>query len=316
MGIACAAASVTICQSTTCHNKPHLHVPQMPEPPRKLNQGTSNWHNARKLGYVDEIPEELVRALQHGRCVAMVGAGLSYPANLPGYEALLKMVATTAGVPLELPSNGTYDDLDKVQFQLADHIGKDKMCNILRSKLYLTEPCPDAMQVVLNAFCKLPFAAVVSWNWDNILDAKYTLVPNNASGFQSVLRSMATPQNYENLCTPLLKMQGDLTNATTVVLTKNDYENRAHEADTFLRSLHETYTVLHIGMSLRPGGVGERRRPGSRHYAILNDVTPAHRRELERWNIHAISYDSKATIWKGNQIIMQELARRAYQLQS
>jgi len=266
---------------------------------------------------VDEIPEGVVLALRSGSCVAMVGAGISYPAGLPGFEGLLKAVAAAEAIPLKLPEGGSYDDLDKVQFDLAARVGKRRMCEVLLEKLYLKEPFPAAMQPVFQSFCRLPFAAVVSWNWDNLLDGRYDFAPNTASGFQQVLGSIAAPDSYETNQTPLLKMQGHLDSQPSVVLTRADYEARDAEALPFLRRLHETRTVLYIGMSLRPGGVGDERRRGSRHYAILNDVTPQRRRELrEQWNIEAISFDSSATMWQGSQIIMDELAQRVYRVES
>lgn len=270
---------------------------------------TQTWRDARKLGYVDEIPRDLVEALRAGTCVAMVGAGLSAAANLPGFEALLRFVAEQAAVDLRLPESGSYDDLDRLQFQLAKEVGKEQMCDIMRSKLYLHPPFPGAMQAVLDPFRRLPFASIVSWNWDNILDPFYSLVPNNASGFATVLAARVMQSaSYEPSSVPLLKMQGMLDDASSVYLTREDYERR--DADDFLRRLYETRTVLAIGMSLRPGGVGDERRAGARHYAIINDVTPERRQQLLELNIHAISYDSEATAWKGNQIIMGELFAR------
>ena len=60
------------------------------------------WQDARKLGYVDEVPRKLVSAMQSGRCVAMVGAGLSYPAGLPGFEGFLERIAVSAGAELKM----------------------------------------------------------------------------------------------------------------------------------------------------------------------------------------------------------------------
>lgn len=310
-----SVAGAALCHAAHCNTKAPADAPLAPKLPLGLAHPSGMWHRARQLGHVDDIPEGLVQALREGSCVAMVGAGLSYPAGLPGYEALLTSVSRASGVPIELPDNGSYDDLDEVQFRLADRVGKEEMSRILRSELYLAGAVPRAMRPVLEAFCRLPFAAVVSWNWDNVLDARYASAPNNAPGFREVLGSRARPGGYDSLCVPLLKMQGDLEDAATVVLTRDDYRHRARGAEAFQRALFVSHTVLHIGMSLRAGGVGDNKRPGARHYAILNDVTPARREELERWNIHAVSYDSAATKWNGNQIIMHELARRVYHVE-
>ena len=207
--------------------------------------------------------------------------------------------------------SGSYDELDQLQFQLAEALGKERMCRIMQKMLFLDKPFPDAVQPILQAFLKLPFAAVVSWNWDNLLDSHYVPTSNNKLGFESVIQSQVAG-SYNISRVPLLKMQGDLSAPDSVVLTEQDYAVR-HQLlrdSGFLYRLYQSHTVLHIGMSLRAGGVGNQKRAGSLHYAILNDVTPERRSELKSWNIEAISYDSQATEWMGNQIILEELARR------
>eukprot|EP00931_Biecheleriopsis_adriatica_P068937 TRINITY_DN42832_c0_g1_i1.p1 TRINITY_DN42832_c0_g1~~TRINITY_DN42832_c0_g1_i1.p1 ORF type:complete len:274 (+),score=45.42 TRINITY_DN42832_c0_g1_i1:83-823(+) len=245
----------------------------------------------------------------------MVGAGLSFPAGLPGFEGFLSRIADSSGAPLKVQANGSYDDLDRVQFQLAEQVGRERMVSMMRSMLYLPQPFPEAMQSVLDVFRRLPFAAVVSWNWDNILDHVYGSAPNDVDGFQQILSSRTALGGYNPSTIPLLKMQGNLSRPSTVVLTKGDYEQRHSEASHFLEKLHETHTVLYVGMSLRPGGVGDERRAGSLHYAIINDVTAERRQDLlHNFNIYAISYDSKATHWKGSQMVMEELALQVYQV--
>eukprot|EP00933_Yihiella_yeosuensis_P018833 TRINITY_DN15363_c0_g1_i1.p1 TRINITY_DN15363_c0_g1~~TRINITY_DN15363_c0_g1_i1.p1 ORF type:complete len:323 (+),score=45.20 TRINITY_DN15363_c0_g1_i1:50-1018(+) len=274
------------------------------------------WQQARKLGHVDDIPDELVWALRRGTCVAMVGAGLSAPAGLPGVEGLLSAVATSENIDLNLANEKANEDLDNVQFQLAKQVGKDKMCSLMQKMLLLDRPFPRDVQPVLQAFTKLPLAAVVSWNWDNLLDAQYLPTSNNSSGFESVIRSSVDVDSYERSRAPLLKMQGDLSDPTSVVLTEQDYARRNQLlADSgFLSRLFQSFTVVHIGLSLRSASAYTQEGGGSLHYAILNDVTPERRQELLERNIHAISYDSKATRWMGNEIIMEELASRIEEL--
>merc|ERR1719352_459426 len=103
----------------------------------------------------------------------MVGAGLSFPAGLPGFEGLLRGVIASEQIELDIAEGGSYDDLDRIQFQVAEEVSKEKMCSIMRNMLILDPPFPVAVQPNLQAFNMLPFVAVVSWNWDNLLDAQY-----------------------------------------------------------------------------------------------------------------------------------------------
>lgn len=268
----------------------------------------SPWTAAYQAGWVDEIPDGLVRALQDGHCVAVVGAGLSIPAGLPGFEALLKQVASASSVSLALPDRGGYDELDRVQSCLADLVGREKMCSLMLELLRSPQPLPAKAEAVISAFVQVPFSSVVSWNWDELLDHSFVLVPHNAQGYERVLTSDASSP----LETPLVKMQGNLRDPQSVVLTQADYRRRDLEALTFLQRLYSSRVVLYVGLSLRTTGV-ERYfpGPGGSHYAILNDVSEEQKADLLRnFGIQVISYDSVATDFQGNALVLEELARR------
>jgi len=47
-----------------------------------------------------DIPDELLRALEEGRVVFFCGAGISYPAGLPGFKGLVEQIYRLSGTTL------------------------------------------------------------------------------------------------------------------------------------------------------------------------------------------------------------------------
>mmetsp|Transcript_104612 Transcript_104612/g.181750 ORF Transcript_104612/g.181750 Transcript_104612/m.181750 type:complete len:332 (-) Transcript_104612:70-1065(-) len=276
-----------------------------------------SWHEARQAGFVDDIPGELVQALKQGRCVAQVGAGVSMSAGLPGFEALLVNIASSGSVAIEVPKSGSYGDLDHIQSFLTEHLGRETMCRLMEEQLRVPKPMPQKAEILIRAFCSLPFAAVLSWNWDEMLDDQLAVVSHNDHGFRLVLDLVTSRPGDQNSTEfpqgPLVKFQGSLRDPTRVILDKSDYDRRSAPLTRFLHQLQERQvSMLYIGLSLRwekenaalpiSGGV---------HFAVLNDVPPTRRHELlQNHGIRVISYSSKGTNFEGNRIVLEELARR------
>ena len=56
-----------------------------------------------------DIPNTLLQAHEDGRVVFFCGAGISYPAGLPGFEDLVKKIYTFLGT--------TCSDIEKIAFK-------------------------------------------------------------------------------------------------------------------------------------------------------------------------------------------------------
>lgn len=250
-------------------------------------------------------PDALVSELCSGNVVAIIGAGLSMSAGLPGFWPLLNAIATKGG--REDLSHKHYNTADDFQFDLARTLGKKRICEILPQELAAPQPAPQAYLENRGNLTSLPLCGVVSFNWDTLLDDNYTIEPWEQQGsFNCQARSR----------TPMWQVQGNASNCGSLVFSHTDYKRiRKARADFFTR-LFSTTTVLYIGMNVRQGYItGTPLLRGSgpwprRHYAIINDVSNHDRQMLDNVGMTAISYNGKQTQYKGLTYILDELRRR------
>merc|ERR1712046_218620 len=175
----------------------------------------------------------------------------------------------------------------------------------------------------------LPIAGVISWNWDNVLDQHCHVMKceaiskantgegdNAFEAFMDILRDRKSGSHETGARKPpLLKLQGDLDDAPTVVVSDQDYKDIADRRGPFLKNLYAEFQVLHIGLGL--GNIdGESwariiGTPPHKHFAIMNDVDEARRQWLlERRSHIVINYDSKATKWQGNKFLLDAIIER------
>lgn len=250
--------------------------------------------------HLEAVPEGLVRALREGRVVASVGSGFSFPAGLPNWEALLRAVVRDCRVQgVQVPdeaAHASHDELDAVQFRVFAAAGKAPACEVLRRELSAQEN--PVMTRRLDALFALPLAGLITWNWDDVLDARCELLSNDPEGYGEGL-----PRWPPAGPPPLLKMQGRLDEAAQVVVDGEDYERVRPYRDAFLQRLYldSDLAVLHIGQ----GGIGEGTgivgpiRTGvagqERHYAICPGATEEQcARALAAEGTRILSYDPAA----------------------
>jgi CHAT domain-containing protein len=203
------------------------------------------------------VPSSLVRHLKEGRCVLFVGAGLSVAAGLPDWKCLL--LAMVADIESEGLSDGTAEELRKLidsgkLLDVADHcrqrLGERRYQELLGEQLRGgAGEIPDAH----HAITQLPFSAVVTTNYDKLLERAYTR-------FRGDLPKVVTSRDRESLGSLLfsggffiLKAHGDIDDAASLVLTARDYREIIHANpafDALFAALLMTRSVLFIGYSL------------------------------------------------------------------
>lgn len=135
----------------------------------------------------------------------------------------------------------------------------------------------------LDALFSLPLAGVVTWNWDTVLDLLCILHPpkHDLGGYGDAIITWRPRQRP-----PLLKLQGSVSQAHSLVLDENDYIPVRPVRDAFLRRwyLESDRVVLHVGQGLGglTGGVvgpvliqtARDDAADARHYAIACDDVP------------------------------------------
>lgn len=259
----------------------------------------------------DPVPEELVQAAARGEVVAIVGAGVSMSAGLPGFWPLLKAVARD-GSRQDL-ADQQWEDADHFQFALSEALGKPRMCDLLGQNLAAPDPLPEDYLENAGNLTRLPLCAVVSFNWDALLPTMYSPASWREADFSNLCAGGAIGD-----APPLLEVQGSINDCHEIVVSEADYAAVRKDRTAFFERLLSEATVLYIGMNVRHGYVlmQDTGPWPKRHYAIVNDVTADERKTLEAKGLTPISFDARATHYKGMTYVLDELASRVEEVVS
>lgn len=271
-----------------------------------------------------QIPQRLLDEINDGNCVAFLGAGFSVPAGLPGWVQLLEAISSHPKIDADnaahvraLAKKGSAHDLDQAAQVLEDAIGREAFAECLREELSAKKES-DEMKERLKALRGIPFRAILTTNFDNVLEGKEP----TADAFRSVLRPESHrwwdqrfwTQEHANGA-DVIKLHGDIAAKDSVVITRRDYRRLLYTNPgyvTFLRSVMSTSTVFYLGFSFGDAYLNELRsevlslmedsveetpseqRPPPIAYALMNDVHPLSVEHFKRHEgMHVLSYDTQ-----------------------
>jgi len=203
------------------------------------------------------LPPGLVKAIDTGRCFALVGSGPSCEVGYPSWRRLaenLLQALRDAGRALDEDSYAAYLSREQYPelFQLAeqDAGGRSRLVDLLKVVL-LSSSSKEGQ--IYNILVNLPFACYLTTNYDdeikNRLDAlglHYTVVQNRVSDFKHV---------RDGASHLIVKLHSDLNHPDQLVITAADYKRLAvdDQGNYFrvkLRAIMEMFNVLIIGHSL------------------------------------------------------------------
>lgn len=225
-------------------------------------------------------PTSLVGYLRDKRCVLFCGSGLSAWANLPTWTELLGDIVRR--LPEELPDQADSEELDRLLqkgklLEVADHC-KDKLGGryheILTRRLRGdTGPIPEPHQVIVS----LPFAGVITTNYDKLLERAYSIysvndgVPRTVTqDDDAMLSTLLFDQRFY-----ILKAHGDIDDPRSMVLTTRDYQQIIHASPAFssvFSAILLTNAVLFVGYSINDPDF---RLLLDRQFAIFRGEVPA-----------------------------------------
>jgi hypothetical protein len=270
---------------------------------------------------MDDLPPSLVEDLRNGCCVLWVGAGVSISAGLPSWTSLLSQIADAANVRLVWEKAF---DLDEVQFQLVETVGKDRFVDLMLPLLRSQSP-PQNFRRLCQLMGKANFAAIVSTNWDMLLDDSGCCDPVAYLGQDDeVIDGTLFKESISRVCSSsfrhkplLIKLQGDISEPSRLSLSRDDYSCAYATKSRFLDRLTRRYSILSIG---RSGGlVGDKFAarptlsagvPRMRQFFFCNDLGNEDKQRLEEEGITALSYSSSETEWQGNRLFLEKLVAR------
>ena len=238
-----------------------------------------------------DIESGLMEAIRGGSCVAFVGAGFSAAAGLPSWQSLIGRLAEA--VPpdhqdqvraqvralvdgRQVPSSR---ELEMAAQLLFDSLGEDQFCAELSRHLH-QDPLPDTMRVRLKHLLGIPFRAIVTTNFDPLLQGRppspevyrSLLRPHRpASPWRAAIARMALdldplagdPDDESRMDeTLIVQLHGRADDARSLVMTRSQYRRHLYSDAaylTVLRALLATSTVLFLGYSLTDAYLNELR---------------------------------------------------------
>ena len=151
---------------------------------------------------------------------------------------------------------------------LADKVGAHTFDAWLRNKLTLRGGPPEAMQHRLSWLGGIPFSAIVTTNYDNLLRGP---TPEHEDFGQTAARILRTrdPLRLAKLAfgnevgVPVVKLHGCVEDPRFhLVCTREGYRQLLHSSphySTFIRTLLATHTVLYLGFSFTDSYLNELR---------------------------------------------------------
>ena len=209
-----------------------------------------------------DIPERLLQAHEDGRVVFFCGAGISYPAGLPGFAGLVKQIFEALG---EEPNSVQQAAIKAGQFDNAIGLlesdivgGREAVRSTLASILTPDLSAPNAMAtheaLLTLGRCRDGRTRLVTTNFDRLFEEVITTRSLSVERFQAPL--LPVPKNRWD---GLVYLHGLLSAAPTasdldrLVVSSGDFGLAyltERWAARFVSELFRNYTVCFVGYSI------------------------------------------------------------------
>jgi hypothetical protein len=255
---------------------------------------------------VSAPPKSLIENLKRTRCVLFAGSGLSSWAHLPTWTELLNAMVQELDEDLreecgdELDVLVTQGKLLEVADYCKEKLGRAKYYGVLADRLRIVDgQVPEPHKVIVD----LPFSAVVTTNFDKLLEQSYIRVKKSWPSCPTHTEAEALGTLLYNNNFFVLKAHGDIDSPRSLILTAPDYQEIIHSNPAFnavFSAIMLTKSLFFVGYSQNDpdfrllldwqfatfkGTVPER-------YALMTGVSSIERDVLWRTaNIKVIAYD-------------------------
>ncbi|HEV2173122.1 MAG TPA: SIR2 family protein, partial [Nitrospira sp.] len=206
-----------------------------------------------------DVPERLVQAQEEGNVVFFCGAGVSYPAGLPGFQGLVKSLYSELGESFHPVEQTAFKEnrLDSVVYLLERRIGnrsvvREKLWKILAA-IDLTDPKSTQTHRSLLTLSKNRSGQtrLVTTNFDRLFDAAEPTLPAYFAPLLPVPKR--TRWNGIVYLHGLLPARIDPTALNHLVVSSGDFGLAyltERWASRFVTEIFREYTVCFVGYSL------------------------------------------------------------------
>ena len=252
------------------------------------------------------LDKTLIRIINTGRCVALVGSGVSCDLGYPSWRRLAESTVQHLQDHHGIQDLESYTSLLKEKrfpelFRQAERDLADDRVALVEALRPFLVPSTDRPGKLYELLTRWPFAAYLTTNFDNEL---INHLSRSSTHFQLLRNRPQDFYHWEDGVTNIVQnLHSDLDHPNELILTSADYRRLyATDGGRYYRErlLHifSTFHVLIVGHSLADPDISsvlalakQYRGPQRPLYMIAADYTRAEERELfEQYNIVLISY--------------------------
>ena len=260
---------------------------------------------------IDNIPNNLIKAINKGNCGVFVGAGLSINAGFPSWKSLLSELIEKVRVETKTPPEKIDELISLINNPAKYLLVAEELRDLLPTELhkYIKEKFDNKSikpTTLHERLFSLTNNFIVTTNYDTLLENAYVKVKQEMPSVYTYKDAASINYNLYERDYFILKAHGDASRAPKeIVLTEKDYRNIIYNErgyQSVLQVMFSTSNILFLGVSLNDpeinlllGFIHHIFHGGSPdHYALMaqDQVTAT---EIDRWrkdyNINIITYD-------------------------
>ena len=253
------------------------------------------------------LDKTLIRKINTGRCLVLVGSGLSCEIGYPSWHRLAEQSyqqLTNSGVPIDDNSYRKYLDNSKYAElfrQIERDLGENRqaLIDLIRPLLI---PSTKKQGMLYELIARWPFACYLTTNYDD------EIIVALAASQQHFTVIQNAPEDFyvwrDGISHIVQKLHSDLDHPRNVVITSEDYRRLQYDpAGQYFRdrlsAVFTMFDILILGHSLSDPDIGHilqlaktNASPSHPIYFVSSEFTKAEETELfEQYNIVLLHYD-------------------------
>ncbi|WP_084618644.1 anti-phage defense-associated sirtuin Dsr1 [Thalassobaculum salexigens] len=210
-----------------------------------------------------DIPDALLQAHEEGRVVFFCGAGISYPAGLPGFEGLVTEIYSLNGTT---PTAIEQEALDRKQFDAALDLlerrlpgqrmaVRSKLAEVLEPKLRRKGAVDTHVALLRLARSREGSMRLVTTNFDRVFHAAARRTRQTLQTYAAPMLPIPKSSRWDGVVYlhGLLPQKPDETALNRLVITSGDFGLAyltERWAARFVSELFRNYTVCFVGYSI------------------------------------------------------------------
>ena len=210
-----------------------------------------------------DIPERLLQAHEDGRVVFFCGAGISYPAGLPGFGGLVDAIYDELGTPKEpIEKQACKKEQYDVALDLLErrYVGqrlavRTALANVLKPNFRKKDSTATHKALLQLATDRKGKVRLVTTNFDRIFERVIKRLKSGTPGFLAPLLPIPKPSRWHGVVYlhGLLPDKHDESEFDRLVLTSGDFGLAyltERWAARFVSELFRNYTVCFVGYGI------------------------------------------------------------------